>query len=134
MNQRNPSPQRRPPPRDRKSHEGMLSSGAMGHIVCIMDAFFLLRSGRKADLLRQLPFKERGNQHRQRLRDELAAEDDAAPSDDDFWHERSVEELASLQGVAAPKTLNDVLGKGDDLWEDGADFESFVHGIYERRR
>ncbi len=71
---------------------------------------------------------------RQRLRDELAAEENAAPSDDDFWHERSVEELASLQGVAAPKTLDDVLGKGNDLWEDGADFESFVHGIYERRR
>ncbi len=74
---------------------------------------------------------------RDRLRTELealAAEESDASNVDDFWHDRSVEELASLQGVTIPKTLDEVLGQGTDLWEDGAAFDSFVHGIYERRR
>ena len=72
---------------------------------------------------------------RERLRSELealAAEETAA-SADAFWRERSVEELAALLGVAVPENLDEVLGKGTDLWDDGAAFEDFVHGIYERR-
>ena len=80
------------------------------------------------DIVRSLPPVDR-----ERLRTELEALA-AEESVGDFWHDRSVEELASLQGVAVPKTLDEVFGKGTDLWEDGAAFDSFVHGIYERRR
>lgn len=52
----------------------------------------------------------------------------------EFWQEKSVEELARDQGVAVPQPLDEIIGKGVDLWEDEADFDSFVGGIYERRR
>ena len=42
----------------------------------------------------------------------------------------TVEELAAMQGVAVPGSLDDVLGKGVDLWDDGPAFEDFVRGRY----
>jgi len=50
-----------------------------------------------------------------------------------FSGRRSIEELAAEQGVK-PTTLEDILGKGADLWESDQEFERFVEGIYARRR
>jgi hypothetical protein len=50
-----------------------------------------------------------------------------------FSESRSIEELAAEQGVK-PTKLEDILGKGADLWESDQEFERFVEGIYARRR
>ncbi|MGA3326115.1 MAG: hypothetical protein ABSF45_16720 [Terriglobia bacterium] len=50
-----------------------------------------------------------------------------------FPESRSIEELAAEQGVK-PTKLEDILGKGADLWESDQEFERFVEGIYARRR
>ena len=50
-----------------------------------------------------------------------------------FTERRSIEELAAEQGVK-PTKLEDILGKGADLWESDQEFEGFVEGIYARRR
>lgn len=49
------------------------------------------------------------------------------------WKRKSIETLAAEQGVKLTK-LEDILGKGADLWESDQDFERFVEGIYARRR
>lgn len=48
---------------------------------------------------------------------------------DDFWHERSLKELAAEQGVQIPTNIDEVLGKARDLWESDQDFESFLTTI-----
>ena len=50
-----------------------------------------------------------------------------------FSEQRSIEALAAEQGVK-PTKLEDILGKGADLWESDQEFEGFVEGIYARRR
>ena len=50
-----------------------------------------------------------------------------------FSASRSIEETAAEQGVK-PTKLEDILGKGADLWESDKEFERFVEGIYDRRR
>ena len=46
---------------------------------------------------------------------------------------KSIAELAAEQGVK-PTRLEDILGKGADLWESDQEFERFVEDIYARRR
>jgi len=53
---------------------------------------------------------------------------------EDFWQEKSVDQLAEEQGVRPVERLDDVLGRHADLWESDDEFERFVNGIYERRR
>jgi len=50
-----------------------------------------------------------------------------------FSERKSIEELAAEQGVK-PTHLEDILGKGADLWESDREFERFVEGIYARRK
>jgi uncharacterized protein (DUF2384 family) len=50
-----------------------------------------------------------------------------------FSKRKSVEELAAEQGIK-PTRLEDILGKGADLWESDQEFEQFVEDIYARRR
>ena len=50
-----------------------------------------------------------------------------------FLESRSIEALAAEQGVK-PTKLEDILGKGADLWESDQVFERFVEDIYARRR
>jgi hypothetical protein len=50
-----------------------------------------------------------------------------------FSESRSIEALAAEQGVK-PTKLEDILGKGADLWESDQALERFVEGIYARRR
>ena len=45
---------------------------------------------------------------------------------DPFWSERSLELLAAEQGVEPINRLEDVLGKGAELWADEEDFEAFA--------
>ena len=47
--------------------------------------------------------------------------------------DRSIEELAREQGVAAPQKLDEVMGAAADLWDGEEDFERFLDGIHERR-
>ncbi len=46
---------------------------------------------------------------------------------------KSIQELAADQGVR-PTRLDDILGKGADLWETDLRLERFVEDIYTRRR
>ena len=46
---------------------------------------------------------------------------------------RSIEELAAEQGVN-PTRLDDILGKGADLWASDLELEQFVEDIYARRK
>lgn len=43
-----------------------------------------------------------------------------------FWQERSLDELAAEQNVRPISRLEDVWGKGSELWTDDDDFESFL--------
>lgn len=52
----------------------------------------------------------------------------------EFWQEKTVDTLAHEQGVVIPQQVEDLIGRGADLWEDDADFDEFLSGIYERRR
>ena len=50
-----------------------------------------------------------------------------------FSERKPIEELAAEQGLK-PTMLEDILGKGADLWENDQEFERFVEDIYARRR
>lgn len=47
-------------------------------------------------------------------------------SPEEFWQEKSLEQLASEQGVTPIRQLEDIWGKGAELWADTEDFESFL--------
>lgn len=46
---------------------------------------------------------------------------------------KSIEDLAAEQGVK-PTRLDDILGKGADLWDSDIELERFVEDIYARRK
>ena len=46
---------------------------------------------------------------------------------------KSIEELAAEQGVR-PTRLDDIVGRGADLWESDLELERFVEDIYARRK
>jgi len=50
-----------------------------------------------------------------------------------FSERKSIEKLAAEQGVKLTR-LEDILGKGADLWASNQEFERFVQDIYARRR
>jgi uncharacterized protein (DUF2384 family) len=50
-----------------------------------------------------------------------------------FSDRKSIEELAAEQGTK-PTRLEDILGKGADLWGSDEEFEKFVDDIYARRK
>ena len=50
------------------------------------------------------------------------------------WQDTPVAELASNQNVHPIQRLEEILGKGKDLWKDEEEFENFVQGIYQRRK
>ena len=49
-----------------------------------------------------------------------------------FSEQKSIEELAAEQGTT-PTRLEDILGKGADLWASDHELEQFVEDIYARR-
>lgn len=50
-----------------------------------------------------------------------------------FSERKSIDELAAEQGTK-PTRLEDILGKGADLWESDQELEQFVDDIYARRK
>lgn len=46
-----------------------------------------------------------------------------------FWQEKSLEQLAAEQNVSPVQRLEDLWGKGSDLWIDEDDFEAFLAAI-----
>jgi hypothetical protein len=50
-----------------------------------------------------------------------------------FAERKSIEDLAAEQGLK-PTRVEDILGKGPDLWESDQELEQFVEDIYVRRR
>lgn len=50
-----------------------------------------------------------------------------------FSERKSIEKLAAEQGIR-PTRLEDILGKGADLWDSDLELERFVEDIYARRR
>ncbi len=52
----------------------------------------------------------------------------------DFWSTKTLEELAAEQGVRAIEHLEEVLGKGSDLWRDDREVEAFLTDLRERRQ
>ncbi len=49
-----------------------------------------------------------------------------------FSERKSIEDLAAEQGIK-PTRLEDILGKGADLWESNQELEQFVEDIYAHR-
>jgi len=52
-----------------------------------------------------------------------------AISAEEFWEEKSLEQMAAEQGEEPLSALEDVLGKGADLWEDDEDFAAFLTAV-----
>lgn len=52
-----------------------------------------------------------------------------AISPDAFWHDKTLDQLASEQAVGPVTRLEDVWGAGSDLWESDEDFDAFVSAI-----
>ncbi len=57
------------------------------------------------------------------------AEDSTPLTAEDFWQEKTLEQLAAEQGVEPIRRLEDVLGKGSDLWNSDEDFDAFLAAI-----
>ena len=52
-----------------------------------------------------------------------------SPQPHDFWRQPTLDELAKAQGIKPINRLEDVLGKGADLWESDEDFDAFLAAI-----
>lgn len=53
---------------------------------------------------------------------------------EDFWQEKSIDQLAEEQGVRPVERLEDILGRGADLWDDDEDFEAFLRNVERGRQ
>jgi hypothetical protein len=53
---------------------------------------------------------------------------------DDFWHQKSVDELAEEQGVAPIDNLERLFGCGKDLWETDKEWSDYMEQIQATRR
>jgi len=51
-----------------------------------------------------------------------------------FWQKKTIEELAAEQGVPLVPNLDALLGAGEDLWADDAEFEAFLGYLEAIRR
>lgn len=59
--------------------------------------------------------------------------DESSTVPEDFWQERTIDELAVDQGIVVPQQIVNLIGAAADLWDDEEDFQFFVEGIHERR-
>jgi hypothetical protein len=55
-------------------------------------------------------------------------------SQEGSWQDSTLAELASQQSIRPIQSLEEILGMGKALWKDEEEFESFVQGIYQRRK
>jgi hypothetical protein len=51
-----------------------------------------------------------------------------------FSRAKTLEDLAGEQGVVPVERAEDLLGQGQDLWDDDADFDRFLVWLRESRR
>jgi hypothetical protein len=56
---------------------------------------------------------------------ELRHGDDGITTED-FWCEKSLEELVAEQGIQVPTKYEEVLGGGANLWDSDEDFDTFL--------
>jgi uncharacterized protein (DUF2384 family) len=47
-------------------------------------------------------------------------------SSEDFWKPRTLEQIIAEQNGGRPTRLEDILGKGADLWDSDEEFEEFL--------
>lgn len=59
----------------------------------------------------------------------LEGESIEAITGEDFWQEKSLDQLSEEQSVHPLMHLEDVLGRGSDLWENDDEFESFLSSM-----
>ncbi len=52
----------------------------------------------------------------------------------DFWESKTLEELAAEQGVSPIERLEEVFGRGADLWRDEAEWEAFLSALPESQQ
>jgi hypothetical protein len=52
---------------------------------------------------------------------------------DDFWQEKSLDELAHEQGLEEQRPVDELIGHARDLWESDEEFDQFIAQIHERR-
>lgn len=52
----------------------------------------------------------------------------------DFWTAKTLEELAAEQGVHPIERLEEILGRGANLWRDEAEWEAFLSALRESRQ
>ena len=52
----------------------------------------------------------------------------------DSWTVKTLEELIAEQGVRPIGQLEEILGRGADLWRDDVEFELFLTALRERRQ
>ena len=52
----------------------------------------------------------------------------------DFWHQKSVDELAEEQGVRPINNLDSLFGYGKDLWETEREWNDYMESVQAVRR
>lgn len=57
----------------------------------------------------------------------MESEELGAFSAGNFWEEKPLDQLVAEQGVSPVQRLEDIWGKGSDLWADEEDFEAFLN-------
>ena len=55
-------------------------------------------------------------------------------NENDFWHQKSVDELAEEQGVVPIENLDRLFGCGKDLWETEKEWNDYMESIQTIRR
>ena len=55
------------------------------------------------------------------------------PSQNDFWRDKTIEELAREQNLEHQPPIEQLIGQGKDLWESDDELDKFLNGIQERR-
>jgi hypothetical protein len=58
----------------------------------------------------------------------------ASPFEATVSRKRTLQELAAEQGVVTAKRAEELLGQGEDLWDDDAEFDRFLTWLRESRR
>lgn len=54
-------------------------------------------------------------------------------SDNDFWHEKTIEELAREQHLEQQLPVEQLIGQGRELWSSDEELNKFLDAIHERR-
>jgi len=58
---------------------------------------------------------------------------DVIPDSQDFWRTKSADELAEEQGIKPVKDIEEIVGKGKNLWKSDEDLDRFLEDVRRRR-